>query len=177
MNLSETVLDRFAEDMPDHPALVYEDRTISYGDLLRSVNRLANALTKLGVGKGDRVLTLMGNRPEFVHTYFACLRIGAVVVTVNPLSTAYELSHYMVDCKPKAVACTSDQVSKIDSLRDRADYLKIIISTETASNAITFSDIEKDFSDTFVCPGSSSGPSSGGDLHCRASRSCAWGHP
>ena len=52
MNLSETVLDRFAEDMPDHPALVFEDRTISYGELLRSVNRLSNALVKFGVDFG-----------------------------------------------------------------------------------------------------------------------------
>ncbi len=147
MNLSETVLDRFAEDIPDHPALVFEDRTISYGDLLRSVNRLANALVKFGVEKGDRVVTLMGNRPEFVMTYFAAMRIGAVVVTVNPLSTAYELSHYMADSKPAAVACTSEQISKIDSLRDRADYLKVIISTEATANAVTFADIENDFSD------------------------------
>lgn len=150
MNLSETVLDRFAEDMPDHPALVYEDRTLSYGDVLRSVNRLANALTKFGVGKGDRVVTLMGNRPEFVITYYACMRVGAIAVTVNPLSTAYELSHYMADSKPVAVACTGDQVTKVDSLRDRADYLKVIISTEAVSDAVTFADIEKDFSDKFT---------------------------
>lgn len=150
MNLSETVLDRFAEDMPDHPALVYEDRTISYGEVLRSVNRVANALTKFGVGKGDRVVTLMGNRPEFVFTYYAAMRIGAVAVTVNPLSTAYELSHYLADSKPVAVVCTGDQLAKIETLRDRADYLKVVISTESASNAISFADVEKDYSDKFA---------------------------
>jgi len=102
MNLSE-MLDRSAEERPDHPALVFEDRTITYLELFRSVNKLSNALVKLGVQRGDRVVTLMGNRPELVTTYFATIRIGAIVVTLNPLSTVYELSHYFADCKPSVV--------------------------------------------------------------------------
>jgi long-chain acyl-CoA synthetase len=149
MNLCEAVLDRFAGETPDHPALVYEDRTISYGELFRSVNRLANALGKFGVGKEDRVFTLMGNRPEFVAGYLACLKMGAVAVTLNPLCTAYELSHYLADSKPLAILCTPDQLPKIDSLRDRADYLKVVISTEPVVGAMTFADVEKDFSDRF----------------------------
>ncbi len=108
MNLSE-IVDRFAQDMPDHPAMVYEDLTVSYGDLLRSINRLANALTKAGVKQSDRIVILLGNRPEFVVGYFACLRMGAIAVTLNPVSTAYELSHYFADCKPVGVICKSDQ--------------------------------------------------------------------
>jgi long-chain acyl-CoA synthetase len=150
MNLCEAVLDRFADETPDHPALVYEDQTISYGELFRSVNRLANALLKFGVSKEDRVFTLMGNRPEFVMGYLACLKMGAVAVTLNPLCTAFELSHYLADGKPVAILCTPDQVPKIDSLRDRADYLKVIISTEPVEGAVTFEDAAKGFSDRFT---------------------------
>jgi long-chain acyl-CoA synthetase len=148
MNLSELV-DRFAEDTPDHPALVFEDRTVSYAELLRSINKLANALVKAGVQEGDRVVTLMGNRPEFVAAYFATMRIGAIAVTLNPLSTVYELSHYMADCKPVAIVCKEDQISKIESLRDQADYLKLVVSTEPAEGAVSFDEIEKDFDGRF----------------------------
>jgi acyl-coenzyme A synthetase/AMP-(fatty) acid ligase len=86
VNLSE-IVDRFAEDMPDQAALVFEDQTISYAKLLRSINKLSNALVKVGVKKGDRVVLLMGNRPEFVMGYYASMRIGAMAVT-NPMSTA-----------------------------------------------------------------------------------------
>ncbi len=149
MNLSE-IVDRYAQDMPDQPALVFEDQTISYAELLRSINKLSNALVKAGVKKGDRVVILMGNRPEFVKGYYACMRIGAIVVTLNPLSTAYELSHYLADCKPTAVLCKGDQIPKIETIRDRADYLKTIISTERVDGAVHFDEIEKDFSDRFT---------------------------
>ena len=74
MNLSQMV-DKAASRMPDHTALVFEDQRMSYSELLKSVNRLSNALGKAGVQKGDRVVTLMGNRPEFVISYFAAMRI------------------------------------------------------------------------------------------------------
>ena len=146
MNLSE-IVDRFAEDMPDHTALVFEDRTVSYAELLGSINKLANALVKFCVGKGDRVVTLMGNRPEFVVAYFASVRIGAIAVTLNPLSTVYELSHYFADCKPAAIVCKGDQTEKIAAVRDRADYLKVVISTEPAEGTVYFQDIQNDFPD------------------------------
>lgn len=145
MNLSETV-ERFAEDMPDHIALAFEDRRMSYGDLQRSINRMANALAKAGVGKGDCVALIMGNRPEFVVTYFAAMRLGAVAVTLNPVSTVYELSHYFAECKPKAVVCKEDQVAKIRQL-ERTDYVETIISTEPVEGAVAFEEIERDFSD------------------------------
>jgi len=149
MNLSE-IVDRFAEDMPDQPALVFEDQSIPYAKLLHSINKLSNALVKAGVKKGDRVVILMGNRPEFVMGYYASMRIGAMAVTLNPLSTAYELSHYFADSKPAAVLCTGDQIAKIETIRDRAEYLKIIISTDRLDGAVPFDEIEKDFSDRFT---------------------------
>ncbi|MBI5251414.1 MAG: AMP-binding protein [Desulfomonile tiedjei] len=149
MNLSE-IVDRFALDMPDHPALVFEDLTVSYGDLLSSINKLANALTKAGVRQGDRLAILLGNRPEFVAGYFACLRMGAIAVTLNPLSTAYELSHYFSDCKPAGVICKSDQIEKIQSIPDRAEYLKLIITTEPSEGTVSYEEIQRDFSDKFA---------------------------
>jgi long-chain acyl-CoA synthetase len=148
MNLSE-IVDRAAETLPDHPALVYEDRTIAYADLQHRINRLCNALTKFGVKKGDRILTLMGNRPEFVIGYYAAMRTGALAVTINPLCTAYELSHYVADSKPAVIMCTSDQLPKITSLPGRSEYLKAVISTEAAEDAIAFEDIQKDYPDSF----------------------------
>ncbi|HMK34992.1 MAG TPA: AMP-binding protein [Desulfomonilaceae bacterium] len=149
MNLSE-IIDRFAEDIPGHPALVFENQTISYGELLRAINRLSNALVKSGVQRGDRVVILMGNRPEFVVAYFASVRIGAIAVTLNPLSTTYELSHYFADSKPVAVVCKADQVPKLESIRDAAESVKLIVSTESVDGAVDFKEIQNTFSDQFT---------------------------
>lgn len=149
MNLSE-IVDRFAQDMPDHTALVYEDRSISYSELLRMINHLSNFLVQAGVQRGDRIVTLMGNRPEFVVSYFAILRVGAIAVTINPLSTAYELSHYFADCEPVAVICKADQVQKVQSLRERFGSIREVITTESADQATTFQAIEERYSANFT---------------------------
>lgn len=148
MNLSQLV-DRAASDLPDHTALVSEDMKISYSELLKSINRLSNALIKAGIGKGDRVVTLMGNRPEFVISYFAVIRIGAICVTLNPICTSYELSHYLGDCKPVAIISGPDQSAKIAKVREHADYLKTVISVEPQSGEIAFAEIQRDFADNF----------------------------
>jgi long-chain acyl-CoA synthetase len=149
MNLSDMV-DRFASDLPDHPALVFGDQVISYSQLLSSVNRLANALVRFGVQKGDRVAIIMANRPEFIVSYLATLRVGGIAVTLNPLSTSYELSHYCADSKPAVVLCTSEQIPKIDALRDRTPYLKVVVSTEAVDGAVSFDDLQKEYSDKFT---------------------------
>ncbi len=142
MNLSEMV-DFHAGNAPDSPALVFEDRTISYGELLDSINKLANAFKYQGVARGDRVAIVMGNRPEFVYAYFAAVRIGAVAVTLNPVVTAYELSHYFADGKPKVVVTTWDQLEKMEKITARHEYLKAIFSTDPAGDAISLAQVDR----------------------------------
>jgi long-chain acyl-CoA synthetase len=148
MNLSELV-DRAADTQPDLTALVYEDRRISYAELLRSINRMAGALTKAGVERGDCVALLLGNRPEFVVGYFAVVRIGAVAVTLNPVSTVHELGHYFTECKPRVVICKPESVPKIRDLQSGSAGVKTIITTEPAEGAISYEEIQRDFPDTF----------------------------
>lgn len=149
MNLSE-IVDYWADTLPNHDAVVYEDQRITYSELLDSINKLSNALVNAGVQKGDRVVTLMGNRPEFVISYFAIVRIGAIAVTLNPLSTAYELSHYFAECHPVVIICKSDQLLKLESLRDRTSYLRTIITTELSQGTMSFQEIEDSCSPDFI---------------------------
>jgi long-chain acyl-CoA synthetase len=76
----------------DNTALIYEDQAIAYGALKRSVDALAHHFQALGLRKGDKAALMLPNCPEFVVSYFACQKIGAVAVTLNVLSTPYELS-------------------------------------------------------------------------------------
>ncbi len=145
MNLSE-IVDTFASDMPDHKALVFQDRSFSYKELLNSINSFSNALVKAGIQKGDRVATLMGNRPELVTAYFGSIRIGAIAVTLNPASTVHELSHYFAESKPTAIVCKADQIPKVEKIKEQAPYLKLVVSTEPQAGVLTFDEIYSDYS-------------------------------
>lgn len=91
------MLEQAADSRPDGDALVCGDERLTYRQLLGRASACAAGLAARGVGAGDRVAMLLGNRVEFVVTLFAAARLGAVAV---PLSTreqtpglAYMLSH------------------------------------------------------------------------------------
>jgi acetyl-CoA synthetase len=84
LNFADNCLDRHLDaGRAAHPAVIWEGddgttRTLSYAELARETNRLANALTRLGVRKGDRVGIFLPMSPEAVMATLAVLRIGAI---------------------------------------------------------------------------------------------------
>ena len=68
---------------PDRVALAFEDQTLTFAKLEERTNRLANALARLGVRRGDNVAVLMYNCLEVVETWFGCQKLGACPVPVN----------------------------------------------------------------------------------------------
>ncbi|MER6825251.1 acetate--CoA ligase [Streptosporangium sp. NPDC000563] len=80
-----------------------DTRTLTYSDLLREVSKAANALTELGVGKGDRVAIYMPMIPELPITMLACARIGAIHSVVFGGFSASALSGRILDADAKLV--------------------------------------------------------------------------
>ncbi len=72
-------------------------RRFTYAELNRRANRMADALSGLGVRKGDRVATLLMNGPEFVETFFGAAKIGAVIAALNWRLVADELAFILID--------------------------------------------------------------------------------
>jgi long-chain acyl-CoA synthetase len=91
------VLGQTAAKYPDNTALVFYGRKISYTELDALVNRFANALTGLGVKKGDRVALMLPNVPQMVIAYYGTLRLGAIAVATNPLYHEHELEVQLRD--------------------------------------------------------------------------------
>ncbi len=73
------------------------DRFLSHAALNEATNRMASALVGLGVGCGDRIALLLGNRPEFVVTYYGAAKIGAITVPLNTRLSGRELSYILAD--------------------------------------------------------------------------------
>jgi long-chain acyl-CoA synthetase len=91
-------------------ALEFFGAETTYGELGDQVARVANALRKLGVRRGDRVALVMPNCPQHVVAFYAILRIGAIAIEHNPLYTERELRHQFEDHGAK-VAIVWDKVA------------------------------------------------------------------
>jgi long-chain acyl-CoA synthetase len=106
---SVTALDLFRSAPREAPALYYFDTCLSYGDIDRLSDRLAGGLSRKGVGRGDRVAIILQNVPQFAIATIAAWKLGAIVVSLNPMYRGPELAKLFADCTPKAALCHDDQ--------------------------------------------------------------------
>ena len=76
-------LHRAARVFPDRAAIVHGERRITYAGMLTRCRRLASALARAGVGKGDTVAILAPNIPEMLEAHYAVPGLGAVLCPIN----------------------------------------------------------------------------------------------
>ena len=76
-------LRRAADTYPDRELLAFGDQRQSFGDFNLSVNRMAGLLRELGVGRDTKVAIMLRNSPQFLWSWFACAKLGAVYVPIN----------------------------------------------------------------------------------------------
>src|SRR5690625_386811 len=81
-----------ARRVPKTTALKFDDRTYTYAELDAEVDRVAHALSRLGLAKGDRFALMATNSDHFVISFYAALRVGAVALPINPTSASPELN-------------------------------------------------------------------------------------
>ena len=87
----------------DETAVIYEDDTLSYGELADRVSRIASSLHSLGIEKGDHVAVWMPNNLEFLPIYFGIAAAGAVMVPMNTRYRTHEARYILSDSKAKAI--------------------------------------------------------------------------
>ncbi|RAU07932.1 long-chain fatty acid--CoA ligase [Bacillus pumilus] len=92
-----------AEAAPEHTAIHFLGKNITYEQLQEDVLKLASHLMKIGVKKGDRVAIMLPNCPQSVISYYAVLIAGGIVVQTNPLYTEKELEYQMEDSGAKVL--------------------------------------------------------------------------
>jgi len=95
-NFAHQLASAAAED-PDRPAVKLAEHVLSYGDLDQAAARAAGFLRSKGVNAGDRVGMQLPNVPYFPIVYFGALKLGAVVVPMNPLLKGGEVGYHLSD--------------------------------------------------------------------------------
>jgi acyl-CoA synthetase (AMP-forming)/AMP-acid ligase II len=84
MNIGKLIT-RHALYRPEHTAVIFENHRLTYRQFNQRVNRLANALLGLGLKKGDKLATVLGNCLELLELYQAVAKTGVVIVPLSPL--------------------------------------------------------------------------------------------
>ena len=96
-------LSDWAASQPDVTAIVSTLGRRTFRELDANANRLARALGRRGLGPGDAVALISGNRPEFAEVFFACQRSGLRLTPVNWHLTSDEAGYIVADCEAKAI--------------------------------------------------------------------------
>jgi long-chain acyl-CoA synthetase len=123
------ILHRSAQKYPDHPAIIFFGNRITYRELLEQVDRLATALHKQGVQKQDRVALFLPNCPQSVIAYYAALRLGAIVVQVNPLYVERELKYQLEDAGVEVLIALDLLYPKIRNIRETVPLRQVILTS------------------------------------------------
>jgi crotonobetaine/carnitine-CoA ligase len=127
------VLETQARELGEQPFLYFEERTISFAELNRQVNRAANGLAALGVKAGVGVSIMMPNAPEWLFVYFATQKLGAYAVPVNVALKGEGLRHIVDHSDSSVLVCHPDYAEAIRAVVDSLPKLeKIVVNTTEA---------------------------------------------
>ncbi|MFZ5863086.1 MAG: long-chain-fatty-acid--CoA ligase [Nitrospirota bacterium] len=118
-----------AEKYPARPALDFYGRRLTYLQLDRAANRFAHALAGLGVRKGDRVAVMLPNAPQAVIAYYGALKLGAVVVEVNPLYVEREIEQQVRDAEARVIVALDLFYPRVEAVRASAGLEAVIVTS------------------------------------------------
>jgi fatty-acyl-CoA synthase len=102
---------------PAKQAVIYEDRPVTYAALNEGSNRCAHMLLKKGIRKGDRVALVLLNSVEFLEIYFACAKLGAILVPLNWRLAGPELLYQINDCGARLLVFHDAFLGTVDTVR------------------------------------------------------------
>jgi long-chain acyl-CoA synthetase len=122
------LLEESARKYPDSPCTIFKGAVITYREMDQITDQLAAGIAALGIKKGDRVGIFMPNTPQFVITFFAILKAGGVVVSVNPLYSAREIIHQVNDAGIEVMFVMSNFYKLIKQTQPDTKIKKIVVT-------------------------------------------------
>jgi long-chain acyl-CoA synthetase len=112
MNIAQHV-ERNAVRLGNHPAILFEGRSVSYATLDHCASALADSLARHGVRRGDRVALYLPNIPAFALAYLAGLKVGAIVVSINSIFKWEEVRYIVNDSRPRVLFTTAELLPNV----------------------------------------------------------------
>jgi len=126
MNVAD-IVKHTAAGLPDKAAVIFQDKPITYAELDRQIDQAAAGIASLGIRKGDRVGVLVQNVPHFIYAYLGIERAGGVMVPLNTMYTADEVSFILADAEARAVVVAEPFLRTVDGLRETLPMLEHVV--------------------------------------------------
>lgn len=123
---------------PDREAAVFEDVRLTYRRLNDRVNRLANALTGMGLEKGGRVTVLGENTHKYLEVYFAAAKIGVSVTPLNFRLSDQEIVHIVNDSEATCFLAADGYEERTAAMKDRLEAVKNWIALDNETEGFDF---------------------------------------
>lgn len=142
------ILERNARLVPDKKSVVFGSCSYTYKELNEAVDALCQSLYSLGIRKGDRIALNLPNWPEFIVSYFAAAKIGAVIVPLNTKLRENEVAYILNNAEVSTVI-TADEFAGIEllgmfsNLKSRIPSLKniVVVGKTILAGMLKFSDL------------------------------------
>jgi acyl-CoA synthetase (AMP-forming)/AMP-acid ligase II len=141
VSLVEFVLHRAAE-LADKPALIngLTHSVMTYGELARMVERAAAGLAEKGLKKGDVLAIFSPNLPEYAVAFYAAIRLGGIVTTINPICTTAEVAKQLKDAHAKYLVTVPQLMEKATAAILEAEVREVFVFGE-ADEATSFASL------------------------------------
>src|SRR5262245_12085281 len=113
----------------EKPAVAFMGAVVDFGDVKKLVDLLATSLAKLGVVKGDRMGIMLPNCPQYLISFFAIVRLGAIVVNVNPIYTPREIEMVAKDSGMRVIIALDLLAPNVFSVRANTAIERVITTS------------------------------------------------
>lgn len=114
-----------AARLPDHVAIAFEGATVSWAALNALANRYAHTLQAAGVQRGDAVSVLMENRVEFLATFLALNKLGAIAGLINTNVRDQALKHCIAVTDSKRCIVGEELTAAIEDVKAELDVVDL----------------------------------------------------
>ncbi len=116
-----------AEGHRGKTALTFYGTTFEFERLQALVEKMAGSLAASGVAKGDRVALMLPNCPQYVISFFATVRLGAIVTQLNPMYVEREIEHILADSGAETIAVYKDMYPRVRNVLPRTSLKNVIV--------------------------------------------------
>jgi long-chain acyl-CoA synthetase len=123
-----TQFERMSEEYPDRPAIIYLGEKFTFTRLRNLIDRFGTALRHLGVRKGDKVVLYITNSAQWVISFFAIQKIGAVVVPVAPIYTSFEIEYMINDSGAETIICLDTNFGYVQDVFSKTSLKRAIVT-------------------------------------------------
>jgi acyl-coenzyme A synthetase/AMP-(fatty) acid ligase len=149
-NQAQYLADRhLLEGRGGRTVIYYEDRQITYAELVAMTNRTGNSFKNLGVEMENRVLLILPDCPEFFYCYLGAMKIGAIPIPVNTLASSHDFEYFLNDSRAKVLVVSPSLLPKIEAIKSELKHLKQIIVVGVASvGAVSYDELVAHASET-----------------------------